>query len=246
MAATFASFRRVFALLLFTWRIAAWSSSNYCHSSRYKNRALLLKHYSAPITSPFEARLDDEEDDDDSDEEDDYYEGGEDANLGPEGNVKGPLDLTFENVDRVLEEMRPYLIADGGNVAIAEIDGPIVRLELQGACGSCPSSTMTMKMGLERRLKEAIPEIQEVVQALPDTPDLTEEEVDIVLDGIRPFLSVAGGSIKVSSLTGVTSIQPQLTLKMEGASATIQSVKLEIMQRIQRHFMISGLRIEWE
>ena len=127
MAATFASFRRVFALLLFTWRIAAWSSSNYCHSSRYKNRALLLKHYSAPITSPFEARLDDEEDDD-SDEEDDYYEGGEDANLGPEGNVKGPLDLTFENVDRVLEEMRPYLIADGGNVAIAEIDGPIVRL----------------------------------------------------------------------------------------------------------------------
>merc|ERR1711988_1447114 len=104
----------------------------------------------------------------------------------------------------------------------------------------------TMKMGLERRLKEAIPEIQEVVQALPDVPDLTEAEVDTVLDGIRPFLSVAGGNIKVASLTGVTSIQPQLVLKMEGASATIQSVKLEIMQRIQRHFMISGLRIEWE
>ena len=103
---------------------------------------------------------------------------------------------------------------------------------------------MTMKMGLERRL--VIPEIQEVVQALPDVPDLTEAEVDTVLDGIRPFLSVAGGNIKVASLTGVTSIQPQLVLKMEGASSTIQSVKLEIMQRIQRHFMISGLRIEWE
>jgi NifU-like domain len=43
----------------------------------------------------------------------------------------GPLDLTWENVDKVLEEMRPYLIQDGGNVAISEIDGPVVRLELQ-------------------------------------------------------------------------------------------------------------------
>lgn len=49
-----------------------------------------------------------------------------------------------------------------GNVAVAEIDGPVVKLELQGNCGSCPSSTMTMKMGLERRLKEKIPEISEV------------------------------------------------------------------------------------
>jgi hypothetical protein len=49
-----------------------------------------------------------------------------------------------------------------GNVVVAEIDGPVVKLELQGNCGSCPSSTMTMKMGLERRLKEKIPEISEV------------------------------------------------------------------------------------
>ena len=42
-----------------------------------------------------------------------------------------PLDLTWDNVDAVLEEMRPYLLQDGGNVAISEIDGPVVRLELQ-------------------------------------------------------------------------------------------------------------------
>lgn len=60
---------------------------------------------------------------------------------------------------------------------MSEIDGPIVRLQLIGACGSCPSSTMTMKMGLERRLKEAIPEIEEVIQALPDVPELCEEQV---------------------------------------------------------------------
>ena len=52
--------------------------------------------------------------------------------------------------------------SNSGNVIISEIDGPVVKLELQGACGSCPSSTMTMKMGLERRLREKIPEISEV------------------------------------------------------------------------------------
>lgn len=72
------------------------------------------------------------------------------------------LALTTENVEQVLDELRPYLMADGGNVEIVEIDGPIVRLRLQGACGSCPSSSMTLKMGIERKLRESIPEIAEV------------------------------------------------------------------------------------
>ncbi len=75
------------------------------------------------------------------------------------------LALTADNVEQVLDEMRPYLMADGGNVELVEIDGPIVRLRLQGACGSCPSSTMTLKMGIERRLRETIPEVAEVEQA---------------------------------------------------------------------------------
>ncbi|OBQ37306.1 MAG: nitrogen fixation protein NifU [Anabaena sp. CRKS33] len=74
------------------------------------------------------------------------------------------MELTLENVETVLDEMRPYLISDGGNVEIVELDGPIVKLRLQGACGSCPSSTMTLRMGIERRLKEQIPEISEVEQ----------------------------------------------------------------------------------
>ena len=76
------------------------------------------------------------------------------------------LALTNENVEKVLDELRPFLISDGGNVEIAEIDGPIVKVSLQGACGRCPSSTMTLKMGIERKLKEMIPEISEVVQVL--------------------------------------------------------------------------------
>lgn len=156
-----------------------------------------------------------------------------------------PLDLTWENVDMVLDEMRPYLLQDGGNVAISEIDGPVVRLELQGECGTCPSSTQTMKMGLERKLMERIPEIQEVVQALPDSPDLTEDQINVVLDSVRPFLSVAGGTIDVDSISGEGGLQPTITLKMEGSAASLNSVKLEIAQRLQRHFMISGMRVEW-
>lgn len=76
------------------------------------------------------------------------------------------LTLSPENVETVLDELRPYLMADGGNVELVEIDGPIVKLRLQGACGSCPSSTMTLKMGIERRLREFIPEIAEVEQVV--------------------------------------------------------------------------------
>ncbi len=74
------------------------------------------------------------------------------------------LALTTDNVETVLDELRPYLISDGGNVELVEIDGPIVKLRLNGACGSCPSSTMTLRMGIERRLREKIPEINEIEQ----------------------------------------------------------------------------------
>ncbi len=76
------------------------------------------------------------------------------------------MELTVENVETVLDELRPYLMSDGGNVELVDIDGPIVKLRLQGACGSCPSSTMTLRMGIERRLRDAIPEIAEVEQVI--------------------------------------------------------------------------------
>ena len=78
-------------------------------------------------------------------------------------DADGYLHLCPENVEKVLDELRPYLIADGGNVKLVDIDGPIVKVELEGACGTCPSSTVTLKMGLERGLMEQIPEIQAVV-----------------------------------------------------------------------------------
>jgi lysyl-tRNA synthetase class 2 len=103
---------------------------------------------------------------------------------------------------------------------------------------------MTMKMGLERKLKERIPEIAEVIQTIPSAPELTKEGVETILDSVRPFLAVAGGKITIESITGIGGLQPQLVLKMEGSAASLQSVKMEIMQRIQRHYMQS-LKIDW-
>ena len=74
------------------------------------------------------------------------------------------MALTEPNVEKVLDELRPYLLADGGNVELVELDGPIVKLRLNGACRSCPSSAMTLRMGIERRLREFIPEIAEIQQ----------------------------------------------------------------------------------
>ena len=73
------------------------------------------------------------------------------------------LDLTLDNVEKVLETIRPMLIADGGNVELVEVDDGTVKLRLQGACGSCPMSQMTLKMGIERELIKQIPEIKQVV-----------------------------------------------------------------------------------
>lgn len=70
-----------------------------------------------------------------------------------------------EKVEEVIESIRPMLMADGGNVELVEVtkDGD-VKLRLTGACGGCPMSTYTLRMGIERRLKEAIPEIKSVEQ----------------------------------------------------------------------------------
>jgi Fe-S cluster biogenesis protein NfuA len=71
----------------------------------------------------------------------------------------------IEKVKEVLETVRPALQADGGDVELVEVteDG-IVKVKLTGACGHCPMSTMTLKMGIERTLKEQIPVVVEVVQ----------------------------------------------------------------------------------
>ena len=65
-----------------------------------------------------------------------------------------------EEVEAVLETIRPSLMADGGNVELVDIEDGVVKVRLVGSCSSCSSSTMTLKMGIERALKKAIPMVR--------------------------------------------------------------------------------------
>lgn len=67
-----------------------------------------------------------------------------------------------EKVEEALKSIRPALQADGGDIELVAIEGGVVKVRLRGACGSCPSSTMTLKYGVEERLKEQIPEVESV------------------------------------------------------------------------------------
>jgi Fe-S cluster biogenesis protein NfuA len=70
----------------------------------------------------------------------------------------------YDEVLDVLDKLRPFLQRDGGDVELVDVEDGIVKLRLMGACGSCPSSTITLKAGIERALLEEVEDIQDVIQ----------------------------------------------------------------------------------
>jgi len=68
-----------------------------------------------------------------------------------------------EKVEEALAQIRPALQADGGDVELIDVNEGVVKLKLKGACSSCPMATMTLQYGIERVLKEKIPEVKEVI-----------------------------------------------------------------------------------
>ena len=68
-----------------------------------------------------------------------------------------------EKVEAALEKIRPALRADGGDVELVDIKDGVVTVKLTGACGSCPMSTMTLQMGVERVVREEVPEVKQLV-----------------------------------------------------------------------------------
>lgn len=81
------------------------------------------------------------------------------------------LELS-EKIERALDSIRPYLEADGGNVKILGIsDDNVVKIELLGACGMCPMSTMTLKAGVEEAIKRSAPEVKAVEAINITSPD---------------------------------------------------------------------------
>eukprot|EP00815_Leptocylindrus_aporus_P009643 CAMPEP_0116059626 /NCGR_PEP_ID=MMETSP0322-20121206/5908_1 /TAXON_ID=163516 /ORGANISM="Leptocylindrus danicus var. apora, Strain B651" /LENGTH=367 /DNA_ID=CAMNT_0003544043 /DNA_START=111 /DNA_END=1211 /DNA_ORIENTATION=+ len=128
-----------------------------------------------------------------------------------ERKVKKQLEFNAENVDTVLNEIRPYLISDGGNVSVKDIEstqeigGSInkVYLQLEGACGSCPSSTVTMKMGIERVLNENFSNVEVIqVDSENDGGEIpTIEYVQNEVNRLLPAITALGGVVKVIDVT---------------------------------------------
>lgn len=69
-----------------------------------------------------------------------------------------------EKVKAIIDEIRPMLQADGGDIEFVALEGTVVKVRLRGACGGCPHAAMTIKQGVEARIREIIPEITEVVK----------------------------------------------------------------------------------
>ncbi|KAG6435138.1 hypothetical protein SASPL_100006 [Salvia splendens] len=138
------------------------------------------------------------------------------------------LELTVENVDKVLDSVRPYLITDGGNVDVVSVDNGVVSLKLQGACESCPSSTTTMKMGIERVLKEKFgDDIKDIRQVYDEQiTETTVEAVNNHLEILRPAIKNYGGSVQVLSVKG-----GDCTVRYVGPDSIGSGVKAAIKER---------------
>jgi len=182
--------------------------------------------------------------DEDDDDDDDDMEMAADASSGDiispfESKAKEavkevvgdePLAFTAENVDKVLDEVRPYLIADGGNVGVERVDEEEknVYLKLEGACGSCASSTVTMQMGIERVLKENFADLNQVLQVEDDPvgpTELTWEAVEDEVNRLRPAVIAMGG---VCELVTVNPDGGLVELKYQGAAKVQQGLELAI------------------
>lgn len=68
-----------------------------------------------------------------------------------------------EKIEQALSQIRPMLQADGGDVELVGVDDGVVKVRLRGACAGCPGAQMTLQLGVEKKLKEAVPEIKKVV-----------------------------------------------------------------------------------
>ena len=138
---------------------------------------------------------------------------GADAAAAAAASASGSPALTVEAAEAALDEVRPYLIADGGNVEVLSVEGGRILLKLQGACGSCASSGATMTMGIERALKAtfgaAVKEVIEVGgagggggSAAAGPPPVSVEAVDGHLSTLRPALAAYGATVEPVSIKG--------------------------------------------
>ena len=170
-----------------------------------------------PVVSPFAANVG-------ADGESKVTEG---DGVGSEDADAPKLELTMENVDKALDEVRPYLIADGGNVELMSIENGIVVVRLNGACGSCASSSATMKGGIEKLLKQKFGDaVEEVCNVSGELEEMSVETIEEYLGKLRNSIKSYGGECKVLTLErGV------LLLEFKGPQALAFSIAESIKKK---------------
>lgn len=182
---------------------------------------------------------DDDDDDDEEDMEDPVgivspfarTEAAEEALSASSIDMEKTLELTSANVDLVLNDVRPYLISDGGNVKVERVDElqKIVYLKLEGACGSCASSTVTMQMGVERVLREKFPDLKEILQVEADPlskpTELTWKAVEDEVNRLKPAIIAMGGVCEIVKVEPLGYVE----LKFRGANKVQQGLELAIL-----------------
>lgn len=73
-------------------------------------------------------------------------------------------ETLYQRVDRALDQIRPAIRMDGGEVELVDVEEGVAKVRMMGACGGCPMSTMTLKMGIERAIRAQVPEVKTVEQ----------------------------------------------------------------------------------
>lgn len=153
------------------------------------------------------------------------------SNTAPESRMIGMNEeFSVESIDRILDEVRPYLVADGGNVAVvnAFAENQTVQLLLQGACGSCASSTVTMQMGIERVLREHYGPLVTVEQLQPDQsfPATTlAQDVLEELNRLSQAVIAMGGVARLLNVEETTGV---VTLQFRGSTKLQQGLELAL------------------
>lgn len=125
----------------------------------------------------------------------------EESNDASDATATATVELTEENVDKALDEVRPYLVADGGNVELVSIEDGIVVVRLNGACGTCASSSATMKGGIEKLLRQKFGDaVEEVVNVSGELEEMSVETIEGHLEKLRKSITSYGGEVSVESL----------------------------------------------
>jgi Fe-S cluster biogenesis protein NfuA len=155
------------------------------------------------------------------------------------------LELSVASVDACLDEVRPYLIADGGDVEVVSASNGRVELKLRGACSSCASSDATMRMGLERAIKARFGPDVEVAQVSAGGEEggnsssgparATAEAVDGHLNILRNAVASLGGKVRVAEVAtiegGDNAGRQRATVWYKGPRSIGNGIKAAVLER---------------